>query len=257
MNGIPKKIYYIWIGNKEKPAIFYQCLKSWKEQMPDYEIVEINENNFDMKHHLEKNRFFRECYERELWAYASDYIRINHLYENGGIFFDTDMEVVKDFCRIPELRDAEKMDFFTSFESVDGIGLGLFGAKSKSKVLEKMIEFYEKNIWELPLFTLPKIIWHILDKKYGYNLKEKQIIDNENGIYILKKEYFYPFLPNENFDKAMLKDENYAIHWWQHSWKGYRPFLFLKTKHLKGVKKYLKKAGIYFQMFRDFLRNKK
>ena len=74
---------------------------------------------------------------------------------------------------------------------------------------------------------------------------------------VLKKEYFYPFLPNEKFDKSMLKEENYAIHWWQHSWKGNKPFLFLKTKHLRGIKKYLKKLGIYIQIFRDFIRNKK
>ena len=55
----------------------------------------------------------------------------------------------------------------------------------------------------------------------------------------------------------MLKEENYAIHWWQHSWKGNKPFLFLKTKHLRGIKKYLKKLGIYIQIFRDFIRNKK
>lgn len=257
MKKIPKKIYYVWIGNKEKPEIFYQCYNSWKEIMPNYEIIEINENNFPLEEHLKKNRFLKECYERELWAYVADYIRIQYLYENGGIFLDTDMEIIKDFTKIPELQNIEEFDFFASFESDDGIGLGLFGSKAKSIIIEKMIEFYKNEIWEKPLFTIPQIIRYILKEKMNYNFSEKDIFDKDRGIYILRKEYFYPFLPNEKFDKSMLKEENYAIHWWQHSWKGNKPFLFLKTKHLRGIKKYLKKLGIYIQIFRDFIRNKK
>ena len=68
---IEKKIYYVWIGNAKKPDIFYKCLESWKKNLPDFEIIEINEKNFDMEKHLAKNKFFRECYERRLWAYVS------------------------------------------------------------------------------------------------------------------------------------------------------------------------------------------
>lgn len=257
MNNIPKKLNYVWIGDKEKPEIFHICYNSWKEKMPEYEIIEINEKNFDMKYHLEKNKFFRECYNRKLWAYAADYIRIHYLYEHGGIFLDTDMEIVKDFFELVELKNVENIDFFTSFESEDGIGVGLFGVKPKSEVLKKMIEFYEKEVWETPLFTQPHVIKYVLKEKYKYDVTKTEIIDKEKGVFVLKKEYFYPFLPHEKWNKSMLKDENYAIHWWHHSWKGYKPFLFLKTKHLKGIKKYIKKVGIYLQMFRDFLRNKK
>ena len=79
----------------------------------------------------------------------------------------------------------------------------------------------------------------------------------ENGIYIYRKEYFYPFLPNQKFSESMIKEDTYAIHWWHHSWKGSRPFLYLKTKHLKGIKKCIKKIGIYFQIVRDDFRNRK
>ena len=80
---IEKKIYYVWVGNAKKPDIFYKCLESWKKNLPDFEIIEINEKNFDMKKHLAKNRFFRECYERRLWAYVSDYMRVHFMYENS------------------------------------------------------------------------------------------------------------------------------------------------------------------------------
>ncbi len=257
MNGIPKNFYYIWVGDREKPGIFYQCYNSWEKNMPDYEIVEINDRKFNIDGHLKENRFFAECYRRKLWAYVADYIRVKYLYENGGIFLDIDMEIVKDFTRIPELSETEYCDFFASFESNEGIGLGLFGVRPGSEILKKMIEFYEDEVWKTPFFTLPQIIRYILKEKMGYDLSGNEVIDREKGIYILKKEYFYPFLPHEKFERNMLTDENYAIHWWNHSWKGLEPFLFLKTKHLRGIRKYIKKTGIYMQMFRDFIRNKK
>ena len=256
MSQIPQKFYYVWIGDKEKPEIFYQCYNSWKEKMPEYEIIEINDKNFDMKKHMDKNKFFAECYKRKLWAYVADYIRINYLKEHGRIFLDIDMEIVKDFTKIPELTEAENFDFFASFESNEGVGLGLFGVKPESRMLKKLIDFYEDDIWKTRFFTQPQIIRYIMKDKMSYDFSGKEIIDRENGIYILKKEYFYPFLPHEKFEKSMLTEENYAIHWWHHSWKGLKPFLFLKTKHLKGIKKYIKKLGIYMQMFRDFVRNK-
>lgn len=257
MNNIPKKLHYVWIGDKDKPEIFYECCKSWKEKMQGYEIVEINEKNFDMNYHLTRNKFFKKCYELKLWAYVADYMRVHYLYENGGIFLDTDMEIIKNFFEIEEIKNISNIDFFTSFESDEGIGLGLFGVKPKSIILKKIIKFYEKEVWETPYFTLPQIIRYILINKLGYDITKKEIIDKEKGILILKKEYFYPFLPHEKWDKSMIKDENFAIHWWYHSWKGHKPLLFLKTKHLKGIKKYIKKLGIYWQMFRDFIRGKK
>ena len=92
---IEKKIYYIWMGDKEKPEIFHKCYNSWKKNLPEYDIIEINESNFNLSKYIEENRFFRVCYEKKLWAYISDYVRIVHLYEHGGIYMDIDMEIIK------------------------------------------------------------------------------------------------------------------------------------------------------------------
>ena len=235
---IEKKIYYVWIGNAKKPDIFYKCLKSWQEKMPDYEIIEINKENFDLDDHIARNKFLRECYKRKLWAYIADYVRIHYLYENGGIYLDTDMEIVKDFS---SLFENENIEFFTGYESDDGIGMGLFGVSAKSKFLEKMIKFYDDEIYKSPLFTLPQITKYILKNDFSFDFSKNEIRDEKYGICIYKKEYFYPFLPKEKFDESIVTENTYAIHWWHHSWKGSRPFLFLKTKHLKGIKKYIKK----------------
>ncbi|MDO5089764.1 MAG: glycosyltransferase [Leptotrichiaceae bacterium] len=213
----------------------------------------MNKNNFNIEYHLEKNRFFKECYEKRLWAYVADYMRVHYLYEKGGIYLDIDMEIVKNFS---ELVEIENMDFFAGFESNGGIGMGLFGVSAESRFLKELVDFYEDEIWKSPLFTMPQITKYILKNKFSCDLSKGEIKDNKNGIYVYPKESFYPFLPGEIFRKEMLTEKTYAIHWWYHSWKGSRPFLFLKTKHLKGIKKYIKKAGIYFQIFRDIFRNK-
>jgi len=254
MTQIPKKLHYVWIGDSEKPEIFNKCLKSWQEKMPDYEIIEINKENFDLDDHIARNKFLRECYKRKLWAYIADYVRIHYLYENGGIYLDTDMEIVKDFS---SLFENENIEFFTGYESDDGIGMGLFGVAAISKFLEKMINFNDDEIYKSPLFTLPQITKYILKNDFSFNFSKNEIRDEKNGICIYKKEYFYPFLPKEKFDESIVTENTYAIHWWHHSWKGSRPFLFLKTKHLKGIKKYIKKIGIYFQIIRDDFRKQK
>lgn len=231
---IPKKLHYVWLGEGEKPKIFYKCLESWKKYCPNYEIVEINESNFDLNYHLNKNKFFRECYERKLWAYVSDYARINFLYENGGIYLDTDMEIVKG---LDTLLNKENIDFLSSFETKSLVGMSLFIAKPKSKVLEEVLKVYEKDIWEHEIFTMPSIINYVLKNKFNFSLLEKEEIKDD--IYIYDTSYFYPipFIKEKDREYPIL-ETTYGIHWWNHSWKGEKSFIFLATKHLKGFKKY-------------------
>lgn len=93
---IEKKIHYVWFG-KNKPLKVLKCIDSWKKYLPDYEIIEWNEKNFDIEKEMKENRFFRECYKRKLWAFVADYVRVKVLYKYGGIYFDTDIEVLKSF----------------------------------------------------------------------------------------------------------------------------------------------------------------
>ena len=250
---IEKKIYYVWIGNAKKPDIFYKCLESWKKNLPDFEIIEINEKNFDMKTHLAKNRFFRECYERRLWAYVSDYMRVHFMYENSGIYVDTDMEIIKDLTPILEGKGNEfskngKMNFFIGYEDEKHISVGIFGTSKHNEVLKDIKEFYEKEIWEKPVWTIPKIFTYIFEKKY--NLSEKRENALENGeIVIFPKEYFYPYGYKEVYSDDCIKTETYGIHWWNDSWSSLKARLFLETKHLSGIKKLIKKARIIARFY--------
>ena len=90
---IPKKIHYCWFGREEKPLIVKKCIESWKNILVDYEIKEWNEDNFD----ININEFVRQAYESGKYAFVSDYVRVYALYNYGGIYMDTDVEVYKAF----------------------------------------------------------------------------------------------------------------------------------------------------------------
>ena len=95
---IPKRIFYVWGAGERKPRDVQVCIQTWRQIMPDYEIIEINENSnqyFDFNENLRTNKFFRTVYENKMWAYVADYIRIKTLYDHGGIYFDTDVSAVR------------------------------------------------------------------------------------------------------------------------------------------------------------------
>ena len=93
VNKIPKIIHYCWFGKKDKPDIVNHCINSWKKVLDDYEIIEWNEDNFD----VESNTYVKQAYESGKFAFVSDFVRIKALYDYGGIYLDTDVEVFKKF----------------------------------------------------------------------------------------------------------------------------------------------------------------
>ncbi|KAA8807477.1 glycosyl transferase, partial [Lactobacillus crispatus] len=87
---IPKKIHYVWVGHNPKSPIIEECIATWKKKLPDYQIIEWNEDNFDMH----ENRYIEQAYAAKKWAFVSDYVRARAIYEQGGIYLDTDVRVV-------------------------------------------------------------------------------------------------------------------------------------------------------------------
>ena len=121
---IPKKIHYCWFGKGPKSKLFEKCLASWKKYFPDFEIIEWNEENFDVS----SNKYVKEAYENKKWAFVSDYARLKIIYEEGGIYFDTDVEVLK---RIPD-EILETGYFAKESDNYIATGLG-FAANKKSQ----------------------------------------------------------------------------------------------------------------------------
>ena len=170
----------------------------------------------------------------------SDYIRVHYMYENSGIYVDTDMEIIKD---ISPLIENEKMKFFIGYEDKKHISVGIFGTDRHNEILKNMIEFYEGEIWEKPLWTIPKIFTYIFEKKYGLTDKRENTL-KEGEITIYPKEYFYPYGFREKYSPDCIKENTYGIHWWNDSWSSLKARLFLESKHLTGIPKLIKKMRI-------------
>lgn len=237
---IEKKIHYIWFG-KEKPEKVLKCIESWKKFLPEYEIFEWNEKNFDIEKEMKENKFFKECYQRKLWAFLSDYVRLKVLYQYGGIYLDTDIEIIKN------LDDLLETDFFTGYENDEIISFGILGCIPQHKIIKKMLDFYNNKIWNSDMYIITNILTEILKEEYGNKLFET------SGIKIYPKEYFYPYNHDEEFTEKCLTENTYGIHWWGKSWGKNPKVYFLKYKHLPWWKKYpkhlCKLINVYFKKY--------
>lgn len=232
---IEKKIHYIWFGG-EKPVKVKNLIESWKKKLPDYELIEWNENNIDISKEMEENKFFRECYNRKLWAFASDYIRVKVMYEHGGIYLDTDMEILKSLDSL--LND----NFFIGKEDESTISFGIVGAKKNHNFFKRMLEFYQEEVWSSNLYIVTSIASYICNE-YKDELKDIKIYDSE---------YFYPYTQDEELTAQHIKDNTYAIHHWGKSWKKNPGIYFLKYKHIKSP---LKEIKIFCKLVRNYIKN--
>ena len=209
---IPKTIHYCWFGGGEKSALFEKCIESWKKYCPDYEIVEWNENNFDVS----MNPFVKEAYENKKWAFVADYCRLWAIYNFGGVYFDTDVELIKNIDEVLENQ------VFFCFENKVNINTGLgFGAVKKSKIIKAMMKDYD-DADGLDLTPCPVVNTRALKK-----LDE----DTFKKIKLYSAEYFCPL--NYDTGKLNLTDKTYAIHWYDGSW------LVGRKKFRKMVKRWL------------------
>lgn len=131
---IPKKIHYCWFGGNPIPDLYQRNIESWKKYCPDYEIIEWNESNYDIR----KNQFMYQAYQRKAWAFVPDYARKDIIYNYGGIYFDTDVEVLK------PLDELLYNEFFIGMDDVANIAGGAgFGAAKGNALMKAFRDDYE------------------------------------------------------------------------------------------------------------------
>lgn len=206
---IPKKIHYFWFGGKEKPAKVKKCIESWYKFCPDFEIKEWNEDNFD----IHCMPFVEQAYEAKKYAFVSDVTRLIKVYEEGGIYFDTDVELIKP---IDELLNNKA---YFGFENDENIASGLgFGSESGTEILKLHIEQYENEQFIMPdgsynQKTCPKYLTELLvEKGLKLNGQEQQVEE----VHIYPAEYFNPY---DSITGKLTKTKNtYSIHWYDASW---------------------------------------
>ncbi|WKK94979.1 glycosyltransferase [Clostridioides difficile] len=199
-------------------------------------MVEWNEKNFDIEKEIKGNKFLEECYKRKLWAFISDYTRIKVLYEQGGVYMDTDMQILKDITPLLE-NNRLICGYEDDREYING---AIIGVEKGHPFLKDLLEYYEKEVLTSSLFTIPKIMTHLMEKNY----KKIDLNNYEEGIRVYDKEYFYPFGFKEDFTPECITENTFGIHWWGKSWAKKRNY-FLESKHLTGVNKIWKCCKIF------------
>lgn len=205
---IAKKIHYCWFGRGEKPKLAQKCIASWKKHCPDYEIVEWNEDNFDIQAHP----YAKFCYEQKKWAFLSDYVRLVVVEQHGGIYFDTDVELL----RSPDFL--LEYEAFYGFENNTNIATGLgFGAEAHHPTIQAMLEQYrqlqpdEQGVY--PIIGCPILNTQAL-LPLGLELNGQR--QNVGGAEIYPAEYFNPY---ESTTGRLNKTKNtVSVHWYSGSW---------------------------------------
>lgn len=209
---IPKKIHYCWFGRNKKNKIIEKCIKSWKKHLPDYEFIEWNEDNFD----INICPYVKEAYDSKKWAFVSDYARYYVLYKHGGIYLDTDVEVLKSLNPILEKGS------FMGRESIETGGMvapGLIlGAEKGMKLYKEILDIYnEMNFINqdgtFNLRTVVQITTEILENK-GFEIQNNEI-QSIDEIYIYPSEYFCPIGWN---GLGKISENSYSIHHYAASW---------------------------------------
>ena len=227
---IPKIIHYCWFGGSPLPELALKCIESWKKYCPDYEIKCWDETNID----INSVDYMREAYEAKAWGFVPDVARLQIIYENGGIYLDTDVEIIKP---IDELLQHKA---FVGTEDDRFIALGLgFGAEKENPIIKTLLDDYLNRHFKLEdgnydKTAAPKIQTKTL-LELGYVTSNK--IQNYDDITIFPTEYFCPL--SYYTGELNITENSYSIHHYMASW------ILPESRAILSVKKKLcSKGGI-------------
>ncbi|MGJ9459045.1 glycosyltransferase family 32 protein [Oceanobacillus sp. CF4.6] len=208
-NKIPKRIHYCWFGGKEKSDLIKRFIESWEVKLPDYEIIEWNERNFN----LDDNKYAKEAYTAKKYAFVSDYVRVHALYHHGGIYLDTDVEVFKSF------DDLLHLDSFWGFEQEDYIATSTIGAAKGNKIVKTFLDSYRdarfiNDDGSFNELTNVAKITQILEELGIEMTGDYQELPGVGSFF--PQEYFspYDYINCRNF----MTDHTYTMHHFYQSW---------------------------------------
>ena len=236
--SIPKIIHYCWFGKGELPKLAKKCIKSWKKYCPDYEIICHNEDNFD----LNQNRYLSEAYKAGKWAFVSDYVRLKVIYDNGGIYLDTDVELIK------PIDDLLSNEGFMGFDEKGIVATGLgFGAEKGNEIVAEFLKDYDNISFILPdgsydVTPCPDRNTEAL-KRLGMDITNTN--QNFKGVTFFPDEYFCPM--NYYTGKKTITKNTYSIHHYSASWTSKVTKRTTRIKRIIGVKMYNKIYGKFLQ----------
>lgn len=210
---IPKIIHYCWFGGKELPESAKKCIASWKKYCPDYKIIQWDESNFDMK----TNLFIEQAYANRKYAFVSDFARFQVLRDTGGIYLDTDVELIKPLDDL--LSNKAFMGFEKIKDKVTGVAPGLIiGTEPQQQFIIDMIDLYnhlefcDANNERTAKSVVEYMTNYLIDK--GCELTDKKQLVQDIVIY--PSEYFCP--KDYESGEINLSEATYSIHHYDSSW---------------------------------------
>ncbi|MBU2019156.1 MAG: glycosyl transferase [Bacteroidetes bacterium] len=208
LQRIPKTIHYCWFGGKPLPKMALQCIESWKKHLPNYEIIEWSEKNYDLK----SNQFVQEAYKQKKYAFVTDYVRLDVLNRFGGVYMDTDVEVLK------SLDEFLQLQAFSGFETENLVPTGIMASEKNGEWVKEMISYYDQRPFILnggKLDTKTNVL--IISEQMaanGFELKNS-LQEYKNCATFFPKDVFCPKNPN---GKLELTPNSVCIHHFNGSW---------------------------------------
>lgn len=240
---IPKVIHYCWFGQDPFSQDVEKCLASWKKQMPDYEIIEWNTKNFDVN----MCAYTRQAFEAGKYAFVSDYARLHILYNYGGIYLDSDVEVLR------SLNSLLTYEAFTGFESKYLLAPWILASIKKHPMIKHFLAYYDDRtfIKDNGLYDMTPNTVPITEICIEQGLLLNNTAQNIKGLQVYPDHYFCPWNPYEN--RRCFTQDTYTVHHFAGGWlseeqKKIRSSLLWKIAHefgkivlrLLGIKWYMK-----------------
>ncbi len=207
---IPKIIHYCWFGRGKMPELALKCIESWHKYLPEYEYRLWNEDTFDINSIL----YVKEAYEARKFAFVTDYVRLYALYNEGGVYMDTDVEVLK------PLDDLLHLPAFSGFESDKEIPTGLMAGEKHSAWAKEMLSYYSndrhfrKEDGTLDMTTNVQIIGGMMQAN-GFIMENGYQVYKDN-MHMFPKDYF---CPKGRTGIVTLTKNSYCIHHFNGSWQ--------------------------------------
>lgn len=210
---IPKKIHYCWFGGKPLPADTLRYIETWRRHCPDYEIKEWNESNFD----LDLYPYVREAYDAGKYAFVSDVARLHALVQEGGVYLDTDVELLQSFDKF--LHHTA----FTGFEDASHVTTGIIGSEKGGYYVSENLQAYATRHFIKPdgTYDTTTNVAVMTDYMLGHGLKLNDALQEFPGlITIYPREYFCPrdsYAYSRN--PGNVTDNTHAIHYFAGTWQ--------------------------------------
>lgn len=227
---IPKVIHYCWFGRNPLPELALKCIDSWKRFFPEYTIIQWNEDNFDVN----INQYTTEAYKAGKFAFVSDFARFFVLYTHGGIYFDTDVEVIRgmdDLLKNGSYMGCEHPNNGNNLPVEFGVAPGLgMACEAGNTFIKKMIDYYNTISFykEDGSFNQTTIVQHTTYMLIEDGLKNINEVQKCAGFIIYPIEYFCPI--DYQTGKITITDNTYTIHHYMASWisKGQKMYVVFK-----------------------------